>query len=84
MPTFKRKNLEVVNSADNKSNKDWWENNPMCYSWDLKNQWNSEIPDLNKINSDFSWQFEGEMYDGQLMKWNFTKCYQLLMYYRIE
>ena len=38
----------------------------------------------NKINSDFSWQFEGEMYDGQLMKWNFTKCYQLLMYYRIE
>jgi len=38
----------------------------------------------NKINSDFSWQFEGEMYDGHPMKWNFTKCYQLLMYYRIE
>jgi hypothetical protein len=38
----------------------------------------------NKINSDFSWQFEGEMYGGHLMQWNFTKCYQLLMYYRIE
>uniref|UniRef100_A0A6C0ARE8 USP domain-containing protein n=1 Tax=viral metagenome TaxID=1070528 RepID=A0A6C0ARE8_9ZZZZ len=38
----------------------------------------------NKINSDFSWQFEGEMYDGKPMNWNFTKCYQLLMYYRIE
>ena len=38
----------------------------------------------NKINSDFSWQFEGEMYDGNPIKWNFAKCYQLLMYYRIE
>ena len=38
----------------------------------------------NKINKDFSWQFEGESYDDNPMKWNFTKCYQLLMYYRIE
>ena len=38
----------------------------------------------NKINKDFSWQFEGEAYDDNPMKWNFTKCYQLLIYYRIE
>jgi len=39
----------------------------------------------HKMNSDFSWEFEGTNNEyGKPMKWNFTKCYQLLMYYRIE
>jgi len=39
----------------------------------------------NKLNNKFfQWEFEGSNnYDGQPMKWNFTKCYQMLMYYRI-
>jgi len=38
----------------------------------------------DKLNSDFSWQFEGtKNYDGTPLEWNFTKCYQLLMYYRV-
>jgi len=50
LPIFKRKNLTITN---NKDNKDWWENNPMNYNWDSENKWHSEMPDLNKINSDF-------------------------------
>lgn len=40
----------------------------------------------HKMNSDFSWQFEGTYSDENLtpMQWNFTKCYQLLMYYRVK
>jgi hypothetical protein len=39
----------------------------------------------HKMNSDFSWEFEGTNNEyGKPMKWNFTKCYQLLMYYRVE
>jgi hypothetical protein len=38
----------------------------------------------NKINSNIDWEFEGtNNYDGTPLKWNFTKCYQLLMYYRV-
>jgi hypothetical protein len=39
----------------------------------------------NKLNSkDFNWRFEGTNdNDGQLLEWNFTECYQLLMYYRV-
>ena len=39
----------------------------------------------NKMNSkDFTWQFEGSNNsDGTPLQWNYTKCYQLLMYYRI-
>lgn len=38
----------------------------------------------NKLNdANFNWRFEGSKdYDGRLLEWNFTKCYQLLMYYR--
>jgi len=40
----------------------------------------------NKLNSkDFTWQFEGSNNsDGTPLQWNYTKCYQLLMYYRIS
>jgi len=39
----------------------------------------------HKLNSDFSWEFEGTYERDNLpMKWNFTKCYQLLMYYRVK
>ena len=39
----------------------------------------------NKLNSNINWQFEGTKdYDGTPLEWNFTKCYQLLMYYRIQ
>jgi hypothetical protein len=40
----------------------------------------------NKLNSkDFTWQFKGSNNsDGTPLSWNFTKCYQLLMYYRID
>jgi hypothetical protein len=40
----------------------------------------------NKLNSkDFTWQFEGSNnLDGTPLQWNYTKCYQLLMYYRID
>jgi hypothetical protein len=38
-----------------------------------------------KLNSDFNWQFNGTTdYDGTPLEWNFTKCYQLLMYYRVQ
>jgi hypothetical protein len=38
----------------------------------------------NKLNKDFSWQFEGTKdSDGTPLEWNFTKSYQLLMYYRV-
>lgn len=39
----------------------------------------------NKLNNtDFNWRFEGTTdNDGKLLEWNFTQCYQLLMYYRI-
>lgn len=34
-------------------------------------------------NKDFTWGFEGtKEYDGTPLQWNFTKDYQLLMYYR--
>jgi hypothetical protein len=34
-------------------------------------------------NRDFTWEFEGTKdYDGTPLQWNFTKDYQLLMYYR--
>jgi hypothetical protein len=38
----------------------------------------------NKLNNkDFTWGFEGtKEYDGTPLHWNFTKDYQLLMYYR--
>jgi hypothetical protein len=39
----------------------------------------------HKMNNNVSWQFEGTKdYDGTPLEWNFTKSYQLLMYYRIE
>jgi hypothetical protein len=39
----------------------------------------------HKINSNMDWEFEGTTdYDGKPLKWNFTKSYQLLMYYRIK
>jgi hypothetical protein len=38
-----------------------------------------------KMNSNFNWEFEGTKdFDGTPLVWNFTKCYQMLMYYRIE
>jgi hypothetical protein len=39
----------------------------------------------NKLNSaTFTWKFEGTTNtDGSLLEWNFTKSYQLLIYYRI-
>jgi hypothetical protein len=38
----------------------------------------------NRMNSNINWEFEGTKdYDGTPLKWNFTKSYQLLMYYRI-
>jgi hypothetical protein len=38
----------------------------------------------NKMNSNIDWEFEGTNdYEGKPLKWNFTKSYQLLMYYRI-
>jgi len=39
----------------------------------------------DKINKNFNWQFEGTTdYDGTPLQWNFTKSYQLLMYYRTQ
>ncbi len=39
----------------------------------------------NKMNSNIDWKFEGTNdYDGTPLQWNFTKSYQLLMYYRIK
>lgn len=39
----------------------------------------------NKLNSNFNWKFEGSTdYDETPLEWNFTKSYQMLMYYRIQ
>jgi len=39
----------------------------------------------HKMNSDFTWEFEGSTdTNGTNLKWNFTKSYQLLIYYRVE
>ena len=39
----------------------------------------------NKLNKDVNWQFEGSKdYDGTPLEWNFTKSYQMLLYYRVE
>ena len=39
----------------------------------------------NKLNSDSTWEFEGsKQTNGKPLKWNFMKCYQLLIYYRVE
>ena len=40
----------------------------------------------NKLNSsNFTWEFEGSTdYDGTPFKWNYTKSYQLLLYYRVN
>ena len=49
------------------------ENNLILY-WIMK----------NNLNKDMYWQFEGtNNFDGTPLKWNFTKSYQLLMYYRV-
>jgi hypothetical protein len=38
----------------------------------------------NNMNSNIHWEFEGTKdFDGTPLKWNFTKCYQLLIYYRV-
>ena len=38
-----------------------------------------------KLNSNKNWEFEGSKnYDGTPLKWNFTKSYQLLLYYRVK
>ncbi len=38
----------------------------------------------DKLNADFDWRFEGTKdYDGSSLIWNYTKCYQMLLYYRI-
>ena len=39
----------------------------------------------NKMNTNMDWEFEGTKdYNGNILKWNFTKSYQLLMYYRVK
>lgn len=38
-----------------------------------------------KLNSNITWQFEGSTdYDGSSLGWNFTKSYQMLIYYRVK
>ena len=38
----------------------------------------------DKLNSNFTWNFEGSNNnDNKPLEWNFTKGYQLLMYYRV-
>jgi hypothetical protein len=38
----------------------------------------------NKLNSDIDWQFKGTLdYDNTPLEWNFTKSYQMLIYYRV-
>ena len=34
------------------------------------------------INSNFNWQFKGSEDNGRMLTWNFTKGYQMLIYYR--
>ena len=37
-----------------------------------------------KLNKNYNWIFEGSINNnGNPLKWNFTKCYQMLFYYRI-
>jgi hypothetical protein len=37
------------------------------------------------LNKNVNWQFKGSNdYDGTLLNWNFTKSYQMLMYYRVK
>ena len=37
------------------------------------------------INTDFSWGFEGSNNsNGTPLNWNFTNCYQMLIYYRVK
>jgi ubiquinone/menaquinone biosynthesis C-methylase UbiE len=50
LPLFTRPKKKDHTNLDNKS---WWENNPMNYSWDTKNKWNPETPELNKTTADF-------------------------------
>ena len=39
----------------------------------------------HKMNSNLNWQFEGTTdYDGSPLEWNFTKSYQMLLYYRVK
>jgi len=39
----------------------------------------------HRMNSNIDWEFEGTKdYDGSMLKWNFTKSYQLLIYYRVN
>ena len=39
----------------------------------------------HKMNSNLNWQFEGTKdYDGTPLEWNFTKSYQMLLYYRVQ
>ena len=39
----------------------------------------------HKMNTDYNWKFEGTKdVDGSYLLWNFTKCYQMLMYYRVS
>jgi hypothetical protein len=39
----------------------------------------------HKMNTDYNWKFEGTQdVDGSYLLWNFTKCYQMLMYYRVS
>jgi hypothetical protein len=38
----------------------------------------------HRMNSNIDWEFEGTKdYDGSMLKWNFMKSYQLLIYYRV-
>ena len=38
-----------------------------------------------RLNNNINWQFEGSTdYDGSSLMWNFTKSYQMLMYYRVK
>jgi len=38
----------------------------------------------HNLNKDTTWQFEGSKdSNGHLMNWNFMRCYQLLIYYRV-
>jgi len=39
----------------------------------------------HRMNSNINWEFEGTKdYDGTMLKWNFMKSYQLLIYYRVQ